>query len=82
MYEYELKHQIPDPEIFLALEPDELAGVLLPILRKEAATYQGKISGYNSCNRLQPHEFSLACAWRMLTKDQTQIRPLSCTKLL
>ena len=50
MYEYELRQRIPDPEILLALEPEELAGVLLPILRKQGANYQGKVSGYNFCN--------------------------------
>lgn len=47
---YELKQRIPDPEILLTLEPEELAGVLLPILRKEGANHQGKVSGYNFCN--------------------------------
>ena len=50
MYEHELKQRIPDAELMLTLEPEELAGILLPILRKEGATYQGKISGYNFCN--------------------------------
>ncbi len=50
MYEHELKQRIPDAELLLKLEPEELAGVLLPILRKEAANYQGKVSGYNFCN--------------------------------
>jgi uncharacterized protein (TIGR02391 family) len=50
MYEHELKRQIPDPDLLLKLEPEELAGVLLPILRKEGANYEGKISGYNFCN--------------------------------
>jgi uncharacterized protein (TIGR02391 family) len=36
--------------LILTLEPEELAGILLPILRKEGAHYQGKISGYNFCN--------------------------------
>ena len=31
---FELKQQIPDPELLLTLEPEELAGVLLPILKK------------------------------------------------
>lgn len=50
MYENELKQRIPDPALLLALEPEELAGVLLPILRKAGANYQGKVSGYNFCN--------------------------------
>jgi uncharacterized protein (TIGR02391 family) len=50
MYEQELKQRIPDAELILTLEPEELAGILLPILRKEGAHYQGKISGYNFCN--------------------------------
>jgi uncharacterized protein (TIGR02391 family) len=50
MYENELKQRIPDAEILLTLEPEELAGVLLPILRKASANYQGKVSGYNFCN--------------------------------
>ena len=49
MYEGELKQRIPDPEVLLKLEPEELAGVLLPILRKEGLNYQGKLSGYNFC---------------------------------
>jgi hypothetical protein len=48
----DLRQRIPDPEILLSLEPEELAGVLLPILRKAGASYQGKISGYNFCNEL------------------------------
>jgi hypothetical protein len=36
--------------LLLKLEPEELAGVLLSILRKEGANYQGKISAYNFCN--------------------------------
>jgi len=52
MYEHELKQRIPDVELMLKLEPEELAGVLLPILRKEGADYQGKISGYSFCNRM------------------------------
>ena len=50
MYEHELKQRIPDAELILTLEPEELAGVLLPILHKEGSNYQGKISGYNFCN--------------------------------
>lgn len=50
MYEHELKERIPNAELVLTLEPEELAGVLLPILRKAGAKYQGKISGYNFCN--------------------------------
>jgi uncharacterized protein (TIGR02391 family) len=50
MYEGELRQRIPDPEVLLRLEPEELAGVLLPILRKEGLNYQGKVSGYNFCN--------------------------------
>jgi hypothetical protein len=50
MYEHELKKHIPEAQLLLELEPEELAGVLLPILRKEGATYQGKVSGYNFCN--------------------------------
>jgi uncharacterized protein (TIGR02391 family) len=50
MYEHELRQRIPDAELILTLEPEELAGILLPILRKEGANYQGKISGYNFCN--------------------------------
>ncbi len=50
MYEHELMQRIPDAELILTLEPEELAGILLPILRKEGAHYQGKISGYNFCN--------------------------------
>jgi hypothetical protein len=50
MYEHELKERIPDPELLLKLEPEELAGVLLSILRKEGTNYQGRISGYNFCN--------------------------------
>jgi hypothetical protein len=34
----ELRQRIPDPEVLLTLEPEELAGVLLPILRKAGAT--------------------------------------------
>lgn len=48
----ELRQRIPDPEVLLSLEPEELAGVLLPILRKAGANYQGKVSGYNFCNEL------------------------------
>jgi len=48
----ELRQRIPDPEVLLTLEPEELAGVLLPILRKAGASYQGKVSGYNFCNEL------------------------------
>jgi len=50
MYEGELKQRIPTPEILLELEPEELAGVLLPVLQKESLNYQGKVSGYNFCN--------------------------------
>jgi len=50
MYEGDLRQRIPDPGMLLQLEPEELAGVLLPIIRKSAASYQGKISGYNFCN--------------------------------
>jgi uncharacterized protein (TIGR02391 family) len=50
MYEGDLRRQIPDPEMLLQLEPEELAGVLLPIIRKSAVSYQGKVSGYNFCN--------------------------------
>lgn len=50
MYADELRQRIPQAELLLTLEPEELAGVLLPILRKEGANYQGKISGYNFCN--------------------------------
>jgi uncharacterized protein (TIGR02391 family) len=49
MYEHELKRRFPDAELMLALEPEELAGILLPILRKEGANYQGKVSAYNFC---------------------------------
>jgi hypothetical protein len=48
----ELPQRIPDPEVLLTLEPEELAGVLLPILHKAGASYQGKVSGYNFCNKL------------------------------
>lgn len=50
MYESELKERIPNPEMLLELEPEELAGILLPILRKAGANYQGKVSGYNFCS--------------------------------
>ena len=50
MFAHELKQRIPDAELILTLEPEELAGILLPILRKEGASYQGKISGYNLLN--------------------------------
>lgn len=50
MYEGDLRQRIPDPDALLQLEPEELAGVLLPIIRKSAATYQGKVSGYNFCS--------------------------------
>jgi uncharacterized protein (TIGR02391 family) len=53
----ELRQKIPDPEVLLGLEPEELAGVLLPILRKASERYQGKVSAYNFCNELsQYHE--------------------------
>jgi uncharacterized protein (TIGR02391 family) len=49
---HELKQRIPDPEILLKLEPEELAGLLLPILRKASTSQQGKVSAYNFCNDL------------------------------
>jgi uncharacterized protein (TIGR02391 family) len=52
MCESELRQKIPDPEILLALEPEELAGVLIPILRKASVRNQGKVSAYNFCNAL------------------------------
>ena len=55
MYEHELKQQIPDPESLLILEPEELAGVLLPILRKAGANYQGKISSIGSYKNPTSH---------------------------
>lgn len=48
----ELRQRIPDAEVLLSLEPEELASVLLPILRRAGARYQGKVSGYNFCNEL------------------------------
>lgn len=45
----DLRRQIPDPAILLSLEPEELAGILLPILRKASVLNQGKVSGYNFC---------------------------------
>jgi uncharacterized protein (TIGR02391 family) len=35
---YELKNKIPDPEMLLSLEPEELAGVLLPIFQERNRT--------------------------------------------
>ena len=49
---FELKQQIPDPELLLTLEPEELAGVLLPILKKQAGK-DGKASGYNFANNFR-----------------------------
>jgi hypothetical protein len=55
MMSFELKQQIPDPELLLTLEPEELAGVLLPILKKQAGKdgKDGKISGYNFANNFR-----------------------------
>jgi hypothetical protein len=50
MYERELRQQVEDPEVLVTLEPEEIATILLPILRKEATQYNGKISVYNFCN--------------------------------
>src|ERR1700722_20226736 len=52
MMSFELKRQIPDPVLLLTLEPEELAGVLLPILKKEAGR-DGKVSGYKFANRFR-----------------------------
>jgi hypothetical protein len=52
MMSFELKQQIPDPELLLTLEPEELAGVLLPILKKQAGK-EGKVSGYNFANNFR-----------------------------
>jgi hypothetical protein len=52
MMSFELKQQIPDPELLLTLEPEELAGVLLPILKKQAGK-DGTVSGYNFANNFR-----------------------------
>ena len=49
---FELKQKIPDPELLLTLEPEELAGVLLPILKKQAGK-DGTVSGYNFANNFR-----------------------------
>lgn len=56
MYESDLKQQIPDSKTLLQLEPEELAGVLLPILRKSAVGNQGRVSGYNFCCALRQYQ--------------------------
>jgi uncharacterized protein (TIGR02391 family) len=52
MMSFELKQKIPDPELLLTLEPEELAGVLLPILKKQAGK-DGTVSGYNFANNFR-----------------------------
>ena len=48
----ELRQRVPDPDILLGLEPEELARVMLPILK--ARERSGKrLSGYNFCNELR-----------------------------
>lgn len=77
----ELRQQIPDPSVLLSLQPEELAAVLLPILRKTSANHQGKVSGYNFCNELNqfqevyPRQFVPAIsraimeAWNWMTNN-------------
>jgi uncharacterized protein (TIGR02391 family) len=52
----ELRQRIPDPKVLLSLEPEELAGVLLPILRKATVSNQGRVSAYNFCNELNQYQ--------------------------
>jgi hypothetical protein len=44
-----LKEAIPDPEVLLSLAPEELAGVLLHILKRRGGR---NLSGYNLVNEL------------------------------
>ena len=50
MYEGDMRKRINDPEMLLQLEPEERAGVLLPILRKSAVHSQGRVSGHAFCS--------------------------------
>jgi hypothetical protein len=52
----ELRQRIPDPKVLLSLEPEELAGILLPILRKATVSNQGRVSAYNFCNELNQYQ--------------------------
>ena len=49
---FELKQQIAHPGLLLALEPEKLAGVLLPILKSQAGK-DGTVSGYNFANNFR-----------------------------
>jgi uncharacterized protein (TIGR02391 family) len=53
---YELRQRIPDPEILLRLEPEELARVLLPILKARSVSGQHPLSGYIFCTELRQVE--------------------------
>lgn len=44
---HELRNSIPDPDVLLALEPEELAGVLLRCLRDRVAREDRAINPYN-----------------------------------
>jgi uncharacterized protein (TIGR02391 family) len=51
---YELKNKIPDPEMLLSLEPEELAGVLLPIFQERDRT--GCLNRHNYINEFSQRE--------------------------
>jgi hypothetical protein len=52
MMSFELTQKIRGPELLLTLEPEELASVLLPILKKQAGK-DGTVSGYNFANNFR-----------------------------
>ena len=52
---YELKNKIPDPEVLLSLEPEELAGILLPIFQERQRPGQ-PLNFYNYVNEFYQRE--------------------------
>jgi hypothetical protein len=67
MMSFELKQKIPDPELLLTLEPEELAGVLLPILKKQAGK-DGTVSGYNFANNFRQMQEIYPRQYEVVTK--------------
>ena len=52
---YELKNKIPDPEVLLSLEPEELAAILLPIFQERQRPGQ-PLNFYNYVNEFYQRE--------------------------
>jgi uncharacterized protein (TIGR02391 family) len=60
---YELKNKIPDPEMLLSMEPQELAGVLLPILQQrqqggQSLNWWNLINEFYQREEIYPRQYS------------------------